>query len=191
MSLFGRKDSAARFEEAVVPHERMVYLLCLRMMGRREDAEDCAQETLLRAFRAYGRFRSQANIKTWLYRIAYNTCLDALRARRGEASLDALREAGFDPAEGRLAGPEAAADRQELRRQIEEGLQLLPADQRAVMILRDFQQLPYDQIAEILEISEGTVKSRLSRAREKVKNYLLCAEQNGAQRVKENERGQK
>ena len=73
------------------------------------------------------------------------------------------------------------------RRQILEALALLPEDQRAAVILRDFQQMPYEEIARILEISEGTVKSRLSRGREKIKNFLIRAEQNGYASVKEDE----
>lgn len=191
MSIFDRRGKAERFEALAARHERMIYLLCLRMMGNREDAEDCAQETLLSAYRAFERFRGEANGKTWLYRIAYNTCVDALRKRRGEASLDALNEAGFEVRETRLPQPEQAAERKELRAQIEAGLALLPPDQRAVVILRDFQQMPYDEIARVLEISEGTVKSRLSRAREKLKNYVLSAEQNESSFVKGNEGRQK
>ena len=86
MSLLNRRSKAERFEAAVMQHERGIYLLCLRMMGRREDAEDCAQEALLNAYRSYDSFRGEADIKTWLYRIASNTCMSALRKRRGDSS---------------------------------------------------------------------------------------------------------
>lgn len=191
MSILHRPDKAAAFEALAAQHERMLYLLCLRMMGSHEDAQDCAQEALLRAYRAFDRFREQASAKTWLYRITYNTCLDALRKRKAEVSLEAMADQGFDPAEDRVPGPEEAFDRQELRRQIGYALTLLPPDQRAVMILRDFQQMPYDEIAAVLEINEGTVKSRLSRAREKIKNYLISAEQIRENRVQANEGRQK
>ena len=191
MSLFGKRDRAARFEALAQQHERMLYLLCLRMMGNPEDAQDCAQEALLRAFRAFDGFRGEANAKTWLYRIAYNACVDALRKRRGEFSLEALEEAGFDPEDRRLPRPEEALEKKEMRLRISQGLALLPPEQRAVMILRDFQQLSYDRIAQILELSEGTVKSRLNRAREKMKNYLMNAEQIDRIPVQENEGRQK
>ena len=174
-----------------MPYEKMIYGLCLRMMGNASDAQDCAQEVLLSAFRAFGGFRAQSSIKTWLYRIAYNTCLDALRRRRGEVSLDALREAGFDPPESRLAAPGEEMERRELRRQIEYALTLLPEDQRAAMILRDFQGLSYQEIASVLSLSEGTVKSRLSRTREKVKNILMEMEQNDGLSVQKGEGRQK
>ncbi|MBQ9198099.1 MAG: sigma-70 family RNA polymerase sigma factor [Clostridia bacterium] len=191
MSLFHRQSKAERFEALAAEHERMIYLLCLRMMGNEMDAQDCAQETLLSAYRAFEGFRGEADVKTWLYRIAYNTCLDALRKRKEHLSLDSLQEAGADFAADRSSQPEQAADRRELRRQIRQALAALPEDQRAVMILRDFQDTPYEEIARILEISEGTVKSRLSRAREKVKNYIKSAEQNGDLRVQGNEGRQK
>lgn len=191
MSIFHRQSRAERFEALAVQHERMLYLLCLRMMGSREDAEDCAQEALLRAYRAFDRFRGEAGAKTWLYRIAYNTCIDALRKRQGTLSLEALGEAGFEPVETGLPQPGEALERRELRRQIEQALQALPPDQRAVMILRDFQQMPYNEIAAVLELNEGTVKSRLNRAREKVKNILISAEQNPSASVQEDEGRQK
>ncbi len=178
MSLFHRKSRAERFEDLAREHERMLYLLCLRMTGNAEDAQDCAQEALLRAYRAFDSFRGQASPKTWLYRIAYNACLDFLRRRKDTASLDELRESGFDPADSRMPQPGDRLERQELRRQIQYALTQLSEDQRAVIVLRDFQQLPYDEIAGILEVSEGTVKSRLSRAREKMKNILMQMEQN-------------
>ena len=104
MSLFHPRSRTEQFEAMAAEYERPIYLLCLRMMGNREDAQDCAQEALLRAFRAFDRFRDGASPKTWLYRIAYNTCIDELRRRRGVVSLDTLREGGFDV-------PDATAER--------------------------------------------------------------------------------
>ena len=190
MSIFHRRD-AAEFEALVKEHERMIYLLCLRMTGNPADAQDCAQEAFLKAYRASGSFRGNASAKTWLYRIAYNACLDFLRRRKNEASLDALQEAGFDPADTLAPLPGADVERRELRRQIELALLQLPEDQRAVMILRDFQQMPYDEIARVLDMNQGTVKSRLSRAREKVKNILIAMEQNDFSGVQTGEGRQK
>ena len=190
VSIFHRRDPEA-FEALVMRHERMIYLLCLRMTGSAADAQDCAQEAFLNAFKAYGRFRGEAGEKTWLYRIAYNACVDFLRRRKNEASLDALREEGFDPSDTRQPPPGAELERRELRRQIEDAVLQLPEDQRAVMILRDFQQMPYDEIARVLDVNEGTVKSRLSRAREKVKNTLISGEQNAFARVQQSEGRQK
>ena len=185
MSLFRPKTKAERFEAFAAEHERMVYLVCLRMMGNAQDAEDCAQEALLSAYRAFDSFRGDSSEKTWLYRIATNTCLDALRR------LEALREEGFDPADSRMPQPQAEAERKDLREQIKAAVAALPEDQRVVLVLRDFQQLPYEEIAETLSISEGTVKSRLNRAREKVKKTLADMEQIAPGRVKVSEGRQK
>ncbi len=191
MSIFSRKEKAELFEQAVSAHERGIYLLCLRMMGSREDAQDCAQEALLNAYRAFDRFRGESGMKTWLYRIAYNTCIDALRRRRGVVSLDSMRENGFDIAEQHMPQPEAAAEQGEMRARLTQAIKRLPEDQRAVLILRDFQDTAYEEISAILGLPEGTVKSRLSRAREKVKNYMKNGEQNTRGRVQENEGRQK
>ncbi len=188
MSIFSRRGKAEIFEQAVSEYERGIYLMCLRMMGNREDAQDCAQEALLSAYHAFDRFRGEAQIKTWLYRIAYHTCIDALRRRRGVVSLDAMRDNGFDVAERHMLQPESAAERSELRAQLMQALAHLPEDQRAVLILRDFQDTAYDEISRILDLPEGTVKSRLSRAREKVKNFLKNGEQNACECVQEDER---
>lgn len=191
MSLFHRKPAEERFIETALRHERMIYLLCLRMTGNREDAMDCTQETMLRAFRAYPSFRREANEKTWFYRIAYNTCVDHLRKRPSDISLDALREQGFDPSSNGLCEPGEHLEKEEIRRDILRSLALLPQDQRAAVILRDFQQMSYSEIARILDISEGTVKSRIARAREKIKNFLISAEQNDDTSVKTDEGRQK
>ncbi|MBQ7454939.1 MAG: sigma-70 family RNA polymerase sigma factor [Clostridia bacterium] len=191
MSLFRPKTKAERFEAFAAEHERMVYLVCLRMMGNAQDAEDCAQEALLSAYRAFDSFRGDSSEKTWLYRIATNTCLDALRRRRETVSLEALREEGFDPADTRMPQHQAEAERKDLREQIKAAVAALPEDQRVVLVLRDFQQLPYEEIAETLSISEGTVKSRLNRAREKVKKTLADMEQIAPGRVKVSEGRQK
>ena len=191
MSLFHPRSRAEQFETMAAEYERPIYLLCLRMMGNREDAQDCAQEALLRAFRAFDRFRDDASPKTWLYRIAYNTCIDELRRRRGVVSLDTLREGGFDV-------PDAAAERayeqlehKERCELVKQAMEQLPEDQRAALVLREFQQLSYEEIANALQQPEGTIKSRINRAREKVKNFVKQAEQNGRPSVKENEGRQK
>ena len=103
--LFSKKRETEQFERLAGESERQVYAVCFHMMGSREDAQDCAQEALLRAYRAFDSFRGQASPKTWLYRIAYNACLDFLRRRKDTASLDELRESGFDPADSRMPQP--------------------------------------------------------------------------------------
>ena len=191
MNLFHLRSRAEQFERMAAEYERPIYLLCLRMMGNREDAQDCAQEALLRAFRAFDRFRNDASPKTWLYRIAYNTCIDELRRRRGVVSLDTLREGGFDVPDGAAERAYEQLEHRERYELVRQAVDQLPEDQRAALVLRDFQQLSYEEIAAALQQPEGTIKSRINRAREKVKNYVKQAELNGHPSVKKNEGRQK
>lgn len=191
MSILGFRSRAEHFERAVAEYERPIYLLCLRMMGNHEDAQDCAQEAMLNAYRAFDRYRGDKNIKSWLYRIAYNTCIDELRRRRGVVSLDVLREEGFDQADERMPQPEGAAEKEELRAQIRVAVDLLPAEQRAVVVMRDFQDMSYEEIAEALQLPEGTVKSRIKRAREKIKKVFEKMELSAVSTVQHSEGRQK
>ena len=170
--LFSKKKKEERFEHLVAENERQVYAVCFHMTGNREDAQDCAQETMLRAFRAFESFRGEASFSTWITRIAMNVCTDALRKRRDAVSLDALLEdAGFDPPD---AAPTAYArlEEKERMRLLREGLALLPPDMRQMVVLRDIQGKSYEEIGEILNLPLGTVKSRVSRAREKLSVIL-------------------
>lgn len=191
MSLFHHHSKAEQFEAIAAEYERPIYLLCLRMMGNHEDAQDCAQEALLRAFRAFEHFRQQASPKTWLYRIAYNACIDELRRRRGVVSLDTLREGGFDVPDDKAPSAYEKLEQRERYALLQTAVEQLPEEQRAVLILRDFQQLSYDEIADTLKQPVGTIKSRLNRAREKVKNLIKQAEQNAASSVQRYEGRQK
>ena len=191
MSLFHPRSRAEQFEAMAAEYERPIYLLCLRMMGNREDAQDCAQEALLRAFRAFDRFRDGASPKTWLYRIAYNTCIDELRRRRGVVSLDTLREGGFDVPDATAERAYEQLEHKERCELVKQAMEQLPEDQRAALVLRAFQQLSYEEIANALQQPEGTIKSRINRAREKMKSFVKQAEQNCCSSVKENEGRQK
>ena len=155
---------AQRFMQLVSPLEKKVYFTCLRMMGNREDAEDCAQEALLKAYGAFSTFRGEARFSTWLYTLVMRTCLDALRRRKDDVSLDALREEGYEPA-GEAAEAYLKLEQEERRAALIAALNTLPADFRAVMVLLDLQGLTCREVARVLDVPEGTVKSRASRAR--------------------------
>ena len=158
------ESGAQRFVQLVAPLEKKVYFTCLRMMGNREDAEDCAQEALLKAYGAFSTFRGEARFSTWLYTLVMRTCLDALRRRKDDVSLDALREEGYEPA-GEAAEAYLKLEQEERRAALIAALNTLPADFRAVMVLLDLQGLTCREAARVLDIPEGTVKSRASRAR--------------------------
>ena len=172
LRLFSKKRDTGQFERLAAENERQVYAVCFHMMGNREDAQDCAQETMLRAFRSFASFRGEASFSTWITRIAMNACTDALRKRRDAVSLDALREdQGFDPPDGAPTAYARLEERERLRL-LREGLDLLAPDLRQMIVLRDMQGRSYEEIGEILGVPLGTVKSRVSRAREKLSVIL-------------------
>ena len=161
-----------RFEQLVTPLEKQVYFTCFHMMGNREDAEDCAQEALLKACRNLDSFRNQSRFSTWLYTLVTRVCLDALRKKKNEYSLDLLREEGFEP-----ASEEAEAylqlEEKERKMILKKAVSQLPLDFRAAVVLVDLQGLPYQEASEALGVPEGTLKSRVSRARKALYQILV------------------
>ena len=177
------------FEELVAPYERKLYAVCLRMMGAAEDAADALQETMLRLWRGLPDFRTEAQFSTWAYRVATNTCLDALRkqSRRPATSLEALEDEGFTPPDASQT-PEEALLSNARQEAVEKALAQLPPDARAALLLRDMQGRSYEEVAQALGITLGTVKSRIHRAREKVAAMLMeNAELFGRGGVQQNE----
>ena len=162
----------AAFEKLMRMHEGKMYAVALRMCASREDAQDSMQEDMIRAYRAIENFRFQSSFSTWIYRITMNTCLDELRRRkvRQATSLDALLDAGWAPSGGE--SPEGHAMEQDRKRALEQAIRTLPEDMRAAIVLRDIQGYSYDEIADILSVNVGTIKSRISRGREKLREIL-------------------
>ena len=167
------RGDAASFNHLMEQHERRMYAVALRMCGNREDAQDCLQEAMLRVYRAIGGFKGQSSFSTWVYRITMNTCLDELRRKknRQNTSLDNLLDMGWSPADETNA-PEKQAMRSELRRNLNRAIRELPEEMRAAVVLRDIQGFSYDEIARMLEINVGTIKSRISRGREKLREKM-------------------
>lgn len=152
--------------------EKRVYFTCLRMLGQEEDARDCAQETMLRAFRAFDSFRGEASFSTWIIRIAMNCCNDFLRKQKNIVSLEEMQtETGYeavDPA----SGPYQQLEEKERMRLLHDGLKKMKPEFREVIVLRDMQGFSYEELAESLHLSLGTVKSRLNRARKELCEIL-------------------
>jgi RNA polymerase sigma-70 factor (ECF subfamily) len=155
-----------------------VFNLCLRFTGDFDTADDAAQETFIAALRAISRFRG-GNFRSWLCRIATNKCRDQYRAsaRRRQVPL----EDGVDPPPDSFVGigspdptPEQYLDLQALHSVIQAGFQSLPPRQREALVLRDVNGLPYEEIANILSVELGTVKSRIARSRARMRDYLLA-----------------
>lgn len=164
-------DQARAFEDLVAPCERQVYFTCLGMMGNEQDAQDCAQETLLKAYRGFVDFRKDSKVSTWLYTIATHCCTDALRRRHETISLEQLQDEGFDPP-GDAPSPYLELEASERRRLLREALQQLPYEHRQPIVLCDLQGLSYEEAAQALALPLGTVKSRLNRARAALKSIL-------------------
>lgn len=168
------------FEQLLSEHEKSVYNLCLRMTKNPEDALDVSQEVFLRVWKSLGSYQYDAAFSTWLFRIASNACIDFLRARkrRQEASLTVEDEQNGEEKELDMPDPapmpEQALLQKEQRRQVLAAMDELPPDQREILQLRVVEALPYEQIAEILNVKLGTVKSRLARAREQLRKNLAA-----------------
>jgi RNA polymerase sigma-70 factor, ECF subfamily len=154
---------ADAFTTLVHRHEVTVYRLCLRTLGDPEDAADATQEALLLVARNLDRFRGDARFSTWLHRIAMNVCFDHLRAAKRRPVLHRLPDDGPDPE----PGPPVAdhADAVVGTRDITIALRSIPEDFRIALVLADIQDLPYEEIARILDVPIGTVKSRVHRGR--------------------------
>ena len=171
-----RKGDARAFNQLVLLYQRMAYNVAYRILSDPDAASDATQDAFLKAFKAMRKFRG-GSFKAWLLRIVTNACYDQLRRkqRRPASSLDDLPvEADHsrymhDPAER----PDEFVERQELSDTIQAGISTLPAEQRTVLVLSDVQGLSYREIAEVTGLSLGTVKSRLSRGRARVRDYLM------------------
>jgi RNA polymerase sigma-70 factor (ECF subfamily) len=158
------EGDADAFASLVKRHERRVYNLSLRMTGSEEDARDATQDAVLSALRKLSSFRGEAAFTTWMHRVTVNACYDVLRKKRREPMLDLGGE------DGERSGPEPPpapdiADASDLSIDVRRALLEVPEDFRVVMILHDVRDLPQEEIAAILEIAVGTVKSRLHRGR--------------------------
>ena len=172
-----QRGDADAFEQLLLEHQKNVYNLCYRMAGNPDDAMDLSQETFLRAWRCLDQYQFASAFSTWLYRLCSNICIDFLRRRRRQQTVPLT----FEDADGEKQ-TYAVPDAQPLpEEQVELKLtretlaaamaQLLP-EHRAVLQLRVVNEMSYEQIADVLDIQIGTVKSRLSRARNQLKKIL-------------------
>lgn len=161
------------FESLMSAYERKIYGLCLRMMGNRQDGEDAAQEAMVRIWQKLPQYRGEAAFSTWVYRVTASACTDAIRKRslRAQPSLEAMREEGFEPQDG-APTPQQAVENSERREAMQRAIAGVPEQMRSVFLLRDVHGLSVEETARALNVSSGTVKSRLSRAREKIAAVL-------------------
>ena len=166
------------FEGLVKEYEKNVYNLALRMTGDPEDAADMAQDAFIKAYSSLSSFRGDSKFSVWLFRIVSNLCLDFLRSRkrRPTVSLSVENDEGEDM-EFEIAdesqSPETLLEQKLTREAVRCGLDSLPPEQRQILLLREIQGLSYEEIAQVLELESGTVKSRIFRARKRLSAFLL------------------
>jgi RNA polymerase sigma-70 factor, ECF subfamily len=165
-----RAGDRLAFEELVRTQQHRVYGLALRMLGNAAEAQDVAQEAFLRAHRGLAEFRGDARLSTWLYAIVSRLCLNRLAGgerrltRDGEEALSRIADA--------RPGPDQTLEQGELAEALSRAIGELPEERRIVVVLRDVEGLAYEEIAEVLELPVGTVRSRLHRARLDLKEKL-------------------
>ena len=176
-----RARDLTAFEELVAHFERPVYALCLRLLGDAEEARDAAQETFLKVYRGLSGFRAESGLKTWIYRIAINQAMNQQRwwrrrHRDETVSLELSRGENDTTLGSMLPGnsvsPEAQAIANEREQRIMRALKEIKQEYRIALILREIEELSYEEIAETLTVSIGTVKSRIARGREELRRRV-------------------
>ena len=178
-------DNSA-FEQLLLAHQKKVYNLCLRMAANPDDALDLSQEAFIKAWRALGQYQFEASFSTWLFRLTSNVCIDFLRQkkRRQETSLTENYDDSDEGAELSLPDcaplPEQQAITNETKIELARAMGQLAPDHREILQLRVVEDLPYEQIADILGVRVGTVKSRLARARLSLRKILKAGRQSAA-----------
>lgn len=165
------------FEELVVRYQNKIYNLALRMTGNADDAFDMTQEAFVRAWRGLETFQFESSFSTWLYRLASNLCIDFLRSQKRRRTVPLVFEEDGEEKQYDLPDPhpepEAVVLAAEEQRVLEQALNELEPEYRQIITMRVIDDLSYTQIAQILGVKEGTVKSRLSRARERLRKKVL------------------
>ena len=161
------------FGQLMEPLEQLVWRVCWHYTGNREAAEDCGQEAMIRIWRNLANYRGECALESWVYRIAANCCMDWLRKKKRDksVSMEPMQEQGFDPADTSPGTEEQVVAKDE-RQRLREAIAQLPDDQREALILTQLEKIPYEEVAQSLGISEGTVKSRVNRAKARLKEIL-------------------
>ena len=176
-----QNGDGAAFEELISPYTTIVYNIALRILGNPEDASDASQEALIRVYRNIGKFKGDSKFSTWLYRIAYNACIDEYRRRKSKLNIASVSvDDSYDDSDNPLLEipdtsptPEEHTLKNERSKMLYDAISQLSPISKSAVLLRDVNGLSYEEIAEIQNCSLGTVKSRINRARQQLKEILL------------------
>lgn len=168
---------ANAFEELVLRYEKTVYNLALRMVGDRDDAFDMTQEAFIKAYGSLSSFRGDSKFSVWIYRITTNVCLDFLRSKSRKQQVSLTVSDDDEDAQLDIPDPKADPEQQLIKKismqSVEEGLKTLPDKQRQILVMRELCGMSYAEIGKALSLEEGTVKSRIFRARKRLCIFLL------------------
>ncbi|MCR4437043.1 MAG: sigma-70 family RNA polymerase sigma factor [Clostridiales bacterium] len=166
------------YESLIEGYQKKVFNLALRMVGNREDASELAQEVFIRVYKSLKGFKEQSQFSTWIYKITTNVCLDELRKRKNRNITSLDEEIKLEDSEIKRQieddkpTPEMIVEKNELKKVVSDAIKLLSDEHRTVIVMRDIQGFSYEEIARIINCPEGTVKSRLNRARLALKEIL-------------------
>ena len=168
---------ANAFEELVLRYEKTVYNLALRMVGDRDDAFDMTQEAFIKAYGSLSSFRGDSKFSVWIYRITTNVCLDFLRSKSRKQQVSLTVSDDDEDAQLDIPDPSSDPEQQLMQKMsmqsVEEGLKTLPDKQRQILVMRELGGMSYAEIGKALSLEEGTVKSRIFRARKRLCTFLL------------------
>lgn len=190
-----KRGDVEAFEQLIGQYEKKVFNEAYRLTNNRDDASDIAQEAFVRVYTSLSEFRGESSFATWLQRIVRNACYDEYRKRQRQRSVSLDESVAVE--DGALTrqladaadGPEQALERVETQRVVQESINQLEEEYRTVLVMRDIQGYAYNEISELLGINLGTVKSRLNRARNALKEKLGKMELFGRRDVYSGRRG--
>lgn len=172
-----KQNDKKAWEKLVTENENLIYHIAYRMMQNEEEAKDISQEIFIKIYRNLQKFDEKSAFSTWIYRIAVNTCIDALRKKKGKEAVsweEQTQNQKETIVDITVETPEEAYLQKEKQMQIMDMIQNLSPEYKAVLLMRDMENMTYGEIAECLSVSLGTVKSRIARAREQFKKEFLA-----------------